>query len=251
MCIIAVKSEKLKFTHAQLAQMWRENPHGAGIMWADGSKVFVTKGLMQLSDLEDAVAQIGPLRKMVLHFRIKTHGAISPELTHPFWIIENELAMAHNGVIRAVTNETTELESDTAVFARKLAAAYVNPMVALKNSFHREMIEAYIGYSKLVFMDKTGETFILNEELGTWSGSVWYSNDSFKEPIARAKSVVNDTRAAVQRRLEAAFGVASDAPPRPPRGSENANQKPKQVPLLGVAMTQPRSTWVRNLPTEK
>jgi hypothetical protein len=78
------------------------------------------------------------------------------------------------------------LISDTAIFAKTLAANYTDPLLAVKSSFHREMMEVYIGYSKMVFMDGTGETWILNEHLGEWSKNVWYSNLKYKAPAPPA-----------------------------------------------------------------
>lgn len=181
MCIIAVKPEKVQFTKAQLKVMWAANPHGAGFMYAEKGEVKVVKGLSTLAALIKAIDAVGPLRKMVFHFRIRTHGAMSDEMTHPFWVREGKLAMVHNGVIRAVVNETTDKESDTSVFARKLSNNYVDPLAAIQSDFHRQMIEAYIGQSKLVFMDGTGSTYILNEHMGEWSKNVWYSNNKYKE----------------------------------------------------------------------
>lgn len=180
MCIIAVKPEKVLFTKAQLKIMWQNNPHGAGFMYADQGEVKVVKGLSTLSALIKAMEVVGPLRKMVLHFRIRTHGAMSDDMTHPFVIRKGKLAMVHNGVIRAVVNETTDKESDTCVFARKLSQNYADPLTAVQSPFHRAMIEAYIGQSKLVFMDAAGSTYILNEQMGEWHKNVWYSNNKYK-----------------------------------------------------------------------
>lgn len=192
MCIIALKPEKVRLSREQLQIMWDANPHGAGFMYAHNGEVKVVKGLMTMDALVAAMEEVGPLRKMVLHFRIKTHGAISPEMTHPFWVNEGKLAMVHNGVIRPLVHKTTEKVSDTAVFAKTLAANYTDPLLAVKSSFHREMMEAYIGSSKMVFMDGTGETWILNEHLGEWSKNVWYSNLKYKAP---APSAAVDTMA--------------------------------------------------------
>ena len=266
MCIIALKPEKRQFTKAELKIMWDSNPDGAGFMYADRGKVHIVKGLMTLDALWDAMEVVGPLRKMVIHFRIKTHGAISKELTHPFWVTEGRLGMVHNGVIRALVNETSEAESDTAVFARKFAAAYQNPMMAIKHDFHRDMLEAYIGYSKMVFMDHTGATYILNESLGEWHKNVWYSNDRYKvEKPSNSKSSDGEVkfpweygkfeqpdREEIQARLDYAF--RHDA--RTDRGgrvthvtrrgkSENA-EKRKQRPLLGLPSTRGmQSRWSR------
>lgn len=269
MCIIALKPEKRKFTKAELKIMWDANPDGAGFMFAEGGKVHIVKGLMTLDALWEAIEAVGPLRKMVIHFRIKTHGAISRELTHPFWITEDRLGMVHNGVIRALVNETSDSESDTAVFARKFATAYHNPMMAIKHDFHRDMLEAYIGYSKMVFMDHTGATYILNESLGEWHNNVWYSNDKYKveKPSYTSYKKAPDgevkfpweygkfeqpDREAIQARLEKAFQYEA----RSDRGgrvthvtrkgkSENA-EKRTQRPLLGLPSTQGvQSRWSR------
>lgn len=181
MCIIALKPAKVSFSKKQLKTMWDNNPHGAGFMYAEDGKVKIVKGLMTLEALWDAIQAVGPLRKLVIHFRIRTHGAQSAELTHPFWIREGKLGMVHNGVIRTLVNETSDAESDTAVFARKLSAAYSNPLLAIRNPFHRDMLEAYIGFSKMVFMEGDGSTYILNEHMGEWSKNVWYSNDKYKD----------------------------------------------------------------------
>jgi len=184
MCIIVLKPEKVILTRDQLRVMWDTNPHGAGFMYANGGKVHVVKGLMTLDALENAMEQAGPLRKMALHFRIRTHGPISPEMTHPFWVVENKLALVHNGVIRPLVHKTTDKISDTAVFAKTLAENYTDPLLAVKKQFHREMLEAYIGYSKVVFMDGKGRTWILNEHLGEWHQNIWYSNSSYKVPTS-------------------------------------------------------------------
>lgn len=181
MCIIALKPAKIILSKPQIKTMWDNNPDGAGFMYADGGKVHIVKGLMTLDALWDAMEAVGPSRKLVIHFRIRTHGAKSAELTHPFYVQQDKLGMVHNGVIRPLVNETSDTDSDTSVFARKLGQAYSNPLTAIRNPFHRDMLEAYIGFSKVVFMDKNGATHILNEHMGEWKDNVWYSNDRYKE----------------------------------------------------------------------
>lgn len=272
MCIIALKPEKIQFSRAQLKIMWDSNPDGAGFMYAQDGKVHIVKGLMTLDALWDAIQEVGPLRKLVIHFRIRTHGAVSKELTHPFWIREGELGMVHNGVIRELVNETSEEESDTAVFARKFGEAYNNPLLAVKHDFHRAMLEAYIGYSKMVFMDGTGATYILNESQGEWHNNVWYSNGNYKKkrswkgyssyfssgssnaenmefPWERGKfEATASERAEIQKRLEDAFKMDQRTDRgggrRKGKGSENANRR-RQRPLLGCPTTQVISRWVR------
>jgi hypothetical protein len=181
MCIIAVKPEKVQFSRKTCETMWKNNPDGAGFMYSTGTELVIVKGLMTFDAFWNAYQNAGPLRKMVLHFRIKTHGDVNPENTHPFWVTKGKFALVHNGVIRQLINQTSAKESDTAVFARMLSENYSNPNICMKNPFIRSTLESYIGHSKVVFMDKKGETIILNPELGKWRGNVWYSNESFKE----------------------------------------------------------------------
>lgn len=218
MCIIAVKPEKVEFTKQQCKTMWKENPHGAGFMFATGKKVEIVKGLMTFEEFWNAYREAGPLRKMVLHFRIKTHGDVNPENTHPFWVVKNKFALAHNGIIRPLINETSAMESDTAVFARKLGEHYGDPIDALTSPFIRETLEAYIGYSKVVFMNARGETTILNEQMGTWHKNVWYSNNSFKEEKQRITSTAafKSELDAILKSSGASVTPGESYKPRPP-----------------------------------
>ena len=254
MCIIAVKPAKVKFSTKQLRTMWDSNPHGAGFMYAENNEVKIVKGLMTFDALVEALNKVGPSRKIVLHFRIKTHGAIKPENTHPFWVDKGNVAMVHNGVIRAVTGQTTDELSDTAVFAKKLGSAYVGLKTALHSKFHRDLWAAYIGQSKLVFMDDSGETFILNQHLGIWHKDVWYSNDSFRTP--RNSKAATKPSESPEWWTEGKF---ERLPPSPNlskpatepattviRGSEN---KSAQKPLLGLPSTHESivSQWKRSI----
>lgn len=178
MCIIVMKPADKTLTEERIDAMWKRNSDGAGFMYAEDGALRIVKGLMTLDAFKTALAAVGQDRKLVIHFRIRTHGAIKPEMTHPFWVTGN-LGMAHNGTISKVT--ATQLRSDSSVFAEMLSREYSDPLIAIQNKFHREMIEAYIGsYNKLVFMDATGQHYILNESAGTWEDGVWYSNTTFR-----------------------------------------------------------------------
>lgn len=180
MCIIVMKPAGKTIPNERLETMWRKNSDGAGFMYAEDGKLHIVKGLMTLERFKNALESVGQENKIVMHFRIRTQGAVKEEMTHPFWVNAN-LGMAHNGTIAKVSSETTNLRSDSAAFALMLSREYADPLVAIKNKFHRDMIEAYIGsQNKLVFMDNTGDTWILNESAGTWEDGVWYSNTNFR-----------------------------------------------------------------------
>ena len=44
-----------------------------------------------------------------------------------------------------------------------------------------KLIQASIGYSKLVFLDRHNNHNIINEDMGEWHKGVWYSNTSYKK----------------------------------------------------------------------
>lgn len=235
MCIIALKPEKVLLTKAQMKIMWDQNPHGAGFMYAEGGEVKIVKGLTTLDALVKAIEEVGPLRKLVIHFRIRTHGAISEEMTHPFWVREGKLAMVHNGVIRPLTHLTTDIESDTAVFARKLSENYSDPILAVKNAFHRDMLETYIGHSKMVFMDGKGQTWILNEHLGEWSKNVWYSNTKYKLPLPAVKEPESLSYRTWLQKTGAQVGIASSSSSKENSFPGHFTSAPKAVAVARTA----------------
>ena len=208
MCIIALKPEGVVISDTTLKTMWDGNPHGAGFMYAEHGQLVICKGLMHFDDFLGALLDAGTSRKMVMHFRIRTSGTNGPEMTHPF-LVSDGLGMVHNGIISKV--DTTFEKSDTAVFAEMVAQEFTNPAGAVRNKFHRDMIGAYIGsYNKLVFMDSTGETNIVNESSGTWDRDtgVWYSNGGYV-PYERLLSSSN-TRYTSRQWEAATCGDAED-----------------------------------------
>lgn len=185
MCIIALKPAGAKLSDETIRNMWDNNDDGAGIMYADRGKVRIVKGLMNLEDFKKAYQRIGNHRKMVMHFRIKTHGAVSAELTHPFWIRKGSLAMVHNGIITLTSDMNIGNESDTSIYAKVLAHRYDDPREALRSETELQRITSEIGWSKLVFLDGNNEHIIVNEKSGDWVDGCWFSNSSHKSSYKR------------------------------------------------------------------
>lgn len=191
MCIIALKPAGISIPETTLKNMWDNNDDGAGFMYADRGTVRVVKGLMKFEDFLAAYKRVGEHRKIVMHFRIKTHGAVSAELTHPFWIRKGDLAMVHNGVISTVGSAISSYngtESDTSLYAKILSHRYPDPREALDNEAEITRIVSEIGWSKLVFLDNDGEHIIVNEKSGDWVDGCWFSNGSHKNSYRTYKS---------------------------------------------------------------
>jgi len=133
MCVIAV-SKGRKLSIDCLQNMWTHNSDGAGIAYIQKDQVIVTKGFMTFDDFLQAYNSI-PTTPHVIHFRLATHGSITPQFTHPFRIdvpdtLELEYkakkVLFHNGIIRnwerfAQLTNTPLSCSDTYCFVRYLA----------------------------------------------------------------------------------------------------------------------------------
>lgn len=181
MCIIALKPAGLVIPEKTIKAMWDNNDDGAGLMYAEGGRVRIVKGLMTFENFLKAYNRVGNHKKIVMHFRIRTHGAISPRLTHPFWIVKGEMGMVHNGIITGLGAHGNDEESDTSIYAKILAHRYPDPLEALTNPDEHKKIEGEIGWSKLVFLTGDGDHMIINEKSGQWDNGCWFSNGSFRD----------------------------------------------------------------------
>lgn len=193
MCIIAAKPAGIEMPDSKtIRTMWENNSDGAGIMYADGGKVRIEKGFMQLSQLESALERLGKrldltATPVVLHFRIRTHGGTVAECTHPFPITDSigalkklacrtDLGVAHNGVIHSVDprpgiSDTMEyIATQLAPLKRALPRFYLNKH-AMK------LVQNAIG-SRMVFLTKDGTLHTVGDFVE--DGGILYSNTSYK-----------------------------------------------------------------------
>lgn len=176
MCIAIWKPQGIELTEETLHNCWDRNPDGAGFMYSENGQLHVVKGLMKYTDFIEAYAPHAD-KNAVLHFRIATHGGVTPENTHPF-IIHDGLAMVHNGIISAIATPD-KTKSDTWHFTEMYLKKY---HTMWKDKEFQTLVESYIGYSKLIFMDNNGDVKLYNENLGNWNSECWFSNTSWETP---------------------------------------------------------------------
>src|SRR3990167_8960546 len=180
MCIAIAKQAGLAIQENILKTCFENNPDGAGFCVEVDGKLIINKGYFTFEDFYTAY-QPYEYKKALLHFRIRTHGDIDTDNCHPF-VISDNLAFVHNGIINAVHAKGSE--SDTIIFNQQ----YLQPIVskygenALTSPALKQLIEHFIGYSKLVLFAKGQEDFIFfNETLGNRSlENVWFSNTSWQ-----------------------------------------------------------------------
>jgi hypothetical protein len=179
MCIAIYKPEGKLLSYETLEQCYNANSDGAGYMFHKSGKLYVKKGFFSFADFWKSYKR-DKTKECVLHFRIKTHGLINEANCHPYKITE-EFAFVHNGMISGYTDPN---KSDTWLFNEAILQPLVSKWgkLSLFDDPVKKLIEAKIGYSKLIFMDNEGNTEIFNEDKGTWDDGVWYSNSSYKKP---------------------------------------------------------------------
>ncbi len=188
MCIIVYKPADIDVDDNILQNCYNNNPDGAGfLVKLDDGSLKTEKGFFNFDTFLKAIK---PFRKneFTLHFRIKTHGLVNADNTHPFWVFENQLAFAHNGVFNKIDCPNPNY-SDTWHFNEKILKPFLTKMggpEALEEEFVRDLILGYIDFSKLVFMREGLEngTWIFNESKGTFVNTVWFSNTSFRSSVS-------------------------------------------------------------------
>ena len=158
---------------------WQNNPHGGGLAWNESGRLQIAKEMKEPAELfkiYKGIRERLPSANILLHFRIATHGRINETNCHPFLVNKN-LAFIHNGMIDGDGLKTSADFSDTYLFNQLFLQQL--PKNFTNNEAILNLIASYIGYSKLIFLDSQDQWTIVNEQLGTWDGDNWYSNESY------------------------------------------------------------------------
>lgn len=190
MCVaIAQRKNAATLTEDELNRGWNTNPDGGGYAFIDRTtnkiliRKFMKKKAFIKAYLRDHAAH-GANSPFIVHMRIATHGKVMEDTAHPFRVEaeSGEMVFAHNGIIDEVTDYTSETTSDTMAF-RDLFLDEL-PDDWLDNMAIRELVENYIGWSKLVVLTNSDlcadEIYVINESAGDWVKDTWFSNNSCK-----------------------------------------------------------------------
>ena len=179
MCIAIYKPEGTTISKATLERCFNANPDGAGFMYVEDKQLHMQKGFFKFTDFYKEYKQHAN-KQAVIHFRIKTHGPINKDNCHPF-LVNNGIGFVHNGVISGFGEGDM---SDTRHFNEEIIKPLVSKWgnLSLFQPAIKSLIEARIGYSKLIFLDRHGNHDIFNENKGIWENDVWYSNSSYQAP---------------------------------------------------------------------
>lgn len=182
MCI-AILNRKGALSRKILNECWNNNPDGAGLAFFNGRKIVIEKELKSFKCFYRTYTEHKthfPDTDFLIHFRIATHGKINETNCHPFRISKTA-AFIHNGIISRLAGkgEFSDTHKFNELVIKKLPANWMRSEPII------EMMQGYIGYSKLVFL--FGETsLILNEDFGIWDKGNWFSNDTYKPLVIPA-----------------------------------------------------------------
>ena len=179
MCVICYAPAGVPLPDVETRRrMWDRNRDGAGYMTIKDGRLEVRKGFMTFEHFEEFVANLDQSQPRVLHYRIGTNGANTPENTHP-WPIDEHSALVHNGIISWLAGDKSVSDS------KRLAELIRN--YSLDSDTSKIVLEHAIGHNKVVIL-QTGwcstlgnSVIILNEKLGEWHEGCWYSNSGYKE----------------------------------------------------------------------
>lgn len=209
MCIIIQKPKGKVVPHVHLHACVRNNPHGWGLMAADGEGKHISlkdHKAPSSTQLARLINEELSDHEVMLHLRYNTKGTTSLRNAHPFPVLWEktdgvELRMFHNGTIydygpKHNTPEADKWESDTRKFVRTFVRPlftrlnYTSASDILEDDFVRKILQSEVGeHSKnvLAFMDGKGKSYYINKGANggvEWDG-VYYSNTYSLDPEHR------------------------------------------------------------------
>ena len=117
-------------------------------------------------------------RAGAMHARWRTDGEISLERVHPYTILPGKLWVMHNGVLSDFRSGVNDPESDTEKYVNQILRPLLRraPTLWTQDAF-QFMVSKQIGSgNRLVFVDRTGHTVIINRKSGYEVGQDWYAN---------------------------------------------------------------------------
>lgn len=181
MCLILLKPSKKTFPRKEIETNMARNSDGYGFMFVEDGRVHIKKMLKPTyEDVKQAFRQLEK-QDSLHHWRLRTHGDISPDNVHPYQILNKDkhgidLYLMHNGVISCVDRDVKK--SDTALFCENwLKPVLVSSPDLIKNEAFQKFVAKAIGdNSKLALMNSLGDIIIVNEHKGSWRHGCWVSN---------------------------------------------------------------------------
>ena len=176
MCLIVLKPADEHATRKDLRDGYSKNPDGSGFMYCQSGRVIIQKGFTSFKSFYTALREAEKIcanSHFVIHFRLATSGKQNKQATHPFFVRHGKIGFVHNGILSGKGNAKY---SDTQKYNHFVLKNL--PEDFLYNTAIMWLIENYAKkeHSKFVFLDDSGEYFVVNEKSGHWKDGCWFSS---------------------------------------------------------------------------
>jgi len=189
MCLLCVMQPNETPTREQLKIAAVANPHGFGYAFHVGDRIITGRG-MDADEVIDRFLRIReglPNTWAMFHARITTHGQTNKANCHPFRMNgDPSTVIGHNGII-PIEVDKADHRSDTRIFADEWLPELLTELDDEKGF---KELEDLVGYSKVAIFTHDErlqhQVYILNEDLGHWTGGIWWSNDSYEPFIPKS-----------------------------------------------------------------
>jgi len=190
MCIAIYKPKDKSLSREVLERCFINNPDGAGFAFAKDGQLYIQKGYFTFDNFWEAYSNMPENVPAIIHFRIGTSGKKDETNCHP-WAINEDIAIIHNGVLGDFAIKDDPI-SDTGHFTQEILLPLINNVgpYCFHESYVRYLVEAALGTSKMISLDKNGNFVIFNSGFGNFVDTIWFSNTSH-EPDKSKNNKVN------------------------------------------------------------
>ncbi len=206
MCVIIHQPKGQYIDKETCRKQWLENPDGGGFAFIrDDGQIEVYKSMewqSYWSEFEQA-RSANPSRDFLLHMRIATHGSVSIANVHPF-ASSDLTVMAHNGIIHGVPEYENDDRTDTEVFISDVLPEL--PHGWQDRPYLVDMVEEWLGWSKLMFLSVDPELEHQVYRMGDWDTRQGLHYSNLHAFFPKAKTVYFG----VQNRLGTGYYETSD-----------------------------------------
>lgn len=204
MCIIVHSKNGNLPDYSRMKVAFDNNPHGFGIMQADGGEIYVHRGVADSFDDIWEELELVEGKPWVMHLRWVTRGTKGTRQCHPFKIADkrasgSDIYMMHNGTFFFLDDAVKKFKgskSDTEVFSMHMSEMlrqYSDAKTVLFSHSVQSKMRSKIGnHNRIVFMTDDGSVRIFNREAGVEDSDFWFSNAySFENGYRTKKTVSN------------------------------------------------------------
>ena len=178
MCLLHSHPADTQFDEADIADFYKHNPDGVGVMWAQDNSLYVKKELpANATDAWKFYQNYCQGKECYVHWRMKTHGLIDITNCHPYDVFGDgetmPISLMHNGIL-SIGNEGDVTKSDTWHYVENYLKPLLKDYPAMfNNPTLIKLLEEHIGHgNRFIMLNHLGDVAIVNEaDFVTYKGA--------------------------------------------------------------------------------